>query len=89
MVERTRAAELDRRALLREVNERICDCIDSFVPETEWYELLCECAREGCRERVLVARETYGEVHADGGRYVVVPGHQSGAGDVVGEALAA
>ena len=89
MVEPTRAAELDRRALLRDVNGRIGDCIDSFVPDTEWYDLLCECGRLGCRERVRVARATYLEVRADPGRYVVVPGHASGAGDVVGEALAA
>jgi len=36
----------------------------------------CECADDGCRDRIPVRLDRYDEIHADPDRFVVVPGHE-------------
>ena len=53
------AAELKRRALLREVNTRIREISDRFGTPEGTYRLICECGREDCDERLLVPVAAY------------------------------
>jgi len=61
-----------KRALFRQVNERICD-----VSVGETYELICECDSTGCREHVVVPADVFDGAVRQGRRYLVAPGHNS------------
>ncbi len=60
-------------ALFREVNERIAESAERF--ESESAEFVCECADQGCTERVEATLEEYERVRADGTQFLLRPGH--------------
>jgi hypothetical protein len=62
-------------ALFRSVNERIEE-LSHGVGESR-VEFLCECGRDGCEERLLLAPEEYERAHRQDDRFVLAPGHQS------------
>jgi len=80
-------AVVDKRALAREVNERIraVNASFGFLPMT--FEVLCECERGDCLERLEVPSSAYEEVRGELERFVVVPGHE-GTERVVAEGAA-
>jgi hypothetical protein len=63
-----------KRALFRQVNERICDVSASAGP-AESYELICECGTTDCTDRVVVPADVYDGAVRNGRRYLVAPGH--------------
>jgi hypothetical protein len=78
---------VDKRALAREVNERIraVNASFGFVPTT--FEILCECERGDCLDRLEVPSSAYEEIRGELERFVVLPGHE-GTEHVVAEGAA-
>jgi hypothetical protein len=77
-------ADLRKRTLFREVNERIRDLSRRFGGAPSNYEFFCECTRPDCLLRVEIPSGVYDEIVAGGKRFVVAEGHEEPA-----EALAA
>ena len=71
---------VNRRALFREVNERMRDIHDGFGVKVDVYALLCECGRDGCISRVEVPVSVYEELRLEDNAYVVVAGHEPADG---------
>lgn len=71
----------ERRAanevLFREVNERIRDVAAQVGALDSGPEFLCECADEGCTERIRLSPEEYEALRADPRRFVVLRGHET------------
>jgi hypothetical protein len=72
-----------RRALFREVNERIRDVSRQFGLPTGSYEVFCECTRPECQLRVVVPGEVYDEIVAGGRQYLVAPGHEEATDGII------
>jgi hypothetical protein len=78
-------SELQRRkaaneAVFREVNEHIEDLQRQFaLTEREPLQLVCECDRLGCLEKLSVTLVEYERVRADPASFLVVPGHEDPA----------
>jgi len=55
--------------------------------EADWRDrdLICECSRAGCVERVALTHAEYEHVRAEGMRFFVVPGHENPAVEIVVE----
>ena len=70
-----RAARAARnQSLYREVNERveaINAAFDSLLPLGDW---ICECANEGCVERLALTHEEYETLRSKGTRFAVAAG---------------
>jgi hypothetical protein len=64
------------------VNERIAEVNEDFAIDGQ-AEFLCECGREECIETVPLSREEYQRVRGEGDRFVVKPGHEAPAIEVV------
>jgi hypothetical protein len=62
------------RLLLREVNDRIRELNASFGTKSGSYELICECAREECAQRIKVHASVYERARNKPGRFVAAPG---------------
>jgi hypothetical protein len=62
------------RLLLREVNDRIRELNASFGTENGSLELVCECAREECVQRIKVHPSVYERARNKPGRFVAGPG---------------
>ena len=75
------STNLERRSLLREVNERIRDANDTFrvgdVPDT--VEVFCECGQPDCLQRLVVSPEIYESVREIDGHFLVAPTHRQNA----------
>ncbi len=75
-------AEIDRRkaaneAVFRNVNERIEALQHSFaVAEREPLQMVCECDRLDCMERVPVSVDAYELIRSHADQFVVSPGHE-------------
>ena len=68
---------MSQRALYRAVNANIVgllDRCDSGVPESA-LELLCECGRSECTERVSLSRDEYERARSAGAHFLATPGH--------------
>jgi hypothetical protein len=78
-----------KRALFREVNERIRDVSRRFGFATGSYEVFCECTRADCLVRIEVTGELYDEIVADGRRYLIAAGHEESTEAVAAEVLSA
>jgi hypothetical protein len=78
-----------KRALFREVNERIRDVSRRFGFASSTYEFFCECTRLECRLRVEVTGEHYDEVVAHSRRYLVAAEHEENAEFRAADALSA
>lgn len=70
-----RMEESNRRARLREANDRIAE-LSGWLGEIDRFRLICECADPTCGDVVEVGAAEYEAVRADGRRFVVCPGHQ-------------
>lgn len=62
------------RLLLREVNERIRELNASFGAANGNFDLVCECAREECVQRIKVRALVYERARKKPGRFVAGPG---------------
>jgi len=40
-------------------------------------EILCECGRDGCYERITLSIGDYEAAHSERDRFIVVPGHEN------------
>ena len=76
-----------KRALFREVNERIRDVSREFGDPPS-YHLLCECTNLDCLRRLVVPVDAYEHVRLADDRFLVVPGHEQSA-DELGKPLPA
>jgi hypothetical protein len=73
-VERRKAAN---EAVFRNVNERIQHLQHSFaVAEREPLQMICECDRLDCIERVTVGVEVYELIRAQPDQFIVSSGHE-------------
>jgi len=76
MSERERRLGINE-GVYREVNERLEELADK-TGFSDWgsLDLVCECGRADCAERIELSREAYEAVRADPTQFVVVPGHE-------------
>lgn len=74
MGRKRRAAE--NELLYRELNERIRDVNEQFGLDGDRLELVCECSRLGCSERIVLTPAEYANVRAHSARFALVPGHE-------------
>jgi hypothetical protein len=64
-------------AVFREVNENIETLQLAFaVAEDEPLDVVCECGRLACAERLSVRVDTYERVRSDSTLFLVLPGHE-------------
>jgi hypothetical protein len=68
--------------LFREVNERVRDVTAPLLTAREEGEFLCECGDDACIETIRLDLEEYEAVRASPHRFVMIPGHQDGIGEV-------
>jgi hypothetical protein len=66
----------ENEAVFREVNERIDDLAERLDVETE---IVCECSRLDCAERLTVPADEYERVRAHGRRFLLAEGHEQPA----------
>jgi hypothetical protein len=64
------------QSLFREVNERVKDVGEMFTAATSLADWVCECANDGCVERLELSGEEYEGVRAHGARFLVAPGKE-------------
>jgi hypothetical protein len=65
-----------KRAVLREVNERIRERNHPAARQlTDRYDLICECGGPTCSRRVAVPANVFDDVRLDERRFLVAPGH--------------
>jgi hypothetical protein len=69
-------------AVFREVNERIREVSERFEMPQD-LDLVCECGRRECTERISIAITEYEQVRADAFQFVIVPGHEDETVEVV------
>ena len=62
-------------AWFRELNERLEERAAVELGLTDTFEVVCECTREECTERIAVAFVDYEAVRETPTRFIVVPGH--------------
>jgi len=62
-------------AVFREVNERIQQVADSFKLKDDQLDILCECARAECVDRISIKRAEYEELRSDPHQFAIRPGH--------------
>lgn len=62
-------------AWFRDVNERLEDRAAERQTQSDTFEIVCECAREECTERITIAFAEYERVRRTATRFMVVPGH--------------
>ena len=73
-IERRKAAN---EAVFRNVNERIEQLQHSFaVAEREPLQMICECDRLDCMDRVAVGVDAYELVRSQPDQFIVSPGHE-------------
>ena len=82
MSERQRRLALNE-AVFRDVNERIRDTHERFELKPEELDLVCECGRIECADRLSLSIPDYEQVRADARQFVIVPGHEDQAVEVV------
>lgn len=63
-----------KRLLFREVNKAISQIGE--LAGDEKYPVFCECERSDCGERFEVPAADFEEILSDGGRFVILPGHE-------------
>jgi len=68
------------------VNAKMSEIHDGFGPGDDDYQLLCECGREGCEERVAVPVSPTGDTERSHERFIVAPGHEQAGRERVLEA---
>lgn len=76
-------------AVFRQSNEKVQDGIEElaklanehgqpeFSPKADLtLQFYCECSDENCRQRIELSVSTYGDIHQNRSRFVVLPGHE-------------
>jgi hypothetical protein len=66
----------ENESLFRHVNERTKQVNETFAQLTDTFDVVCECGRIECLERITLSPEKYVEVRAEPTRFLVVPGHE-------------
>ena len=85
--ERRKAAN---EAVFRNVNERIELLQHSFaVAEREPLQMICECDRLDCMERIPVTVDAYEQIRSEPDRFIVSTGHEDPAVEEVVSVTAA
>src|SRR4051794_6147153 len=67
--------------MFREVNEAISELGGGFglgLAGGDPMQVMCECGRPECVERIEVTREEYEHIRSDGTRFLLVAGHEVG-----------
>lgn len=64
------------RSLFREVNDRVRDVNHVLQLRPSTYDLVCECTRPECKERLPVPDEVYEALRLEDDRFVVALGHE-------------
>jgi hypothetical protein len=82
-VERSTEQAAKNEAAFRKVNERIEEKADELELGERPTPFLCECEDETCTQVVLLRRTEYEEVRAHPRRFVVSPGHQEEADELI------
>jgi hypothetical protein len=67
----------ENEGLFRLVNERIESLNVAFAAITETMDIVCECGKLECAERVVLGVSDYERVRADPTHFVLVPGHEA------------
>jgi hypothetical protein len=76
-IERRKAAN---EAVFRNVNERMEQLQHSFaVAEREPLQMICECDRLDCMERVTVSIDAYEVIRSNPDQFIVASGHEDTA----------
>jgi hypothetical protein len=76
ITERRAEREAQNQALIRQVNERIHDVLETLGDDGRPGEFVCECGRVDCATMMRLTQEEYEAVRAGGDRFIVVPGHE-------------
>jgi hypothetical protein len=63
-------------AVFREVNERIEELADSFDLGSAPLDLICECGKADCVQRISMPRAEYEELRSDPHQFALYPGHE-------------
>jgi hypothetical protein len=63
-------------AVFREVNERIEELADSFDLGSGPLDLICECGKADCVQRISMSRAEYEELRSDPHQFAVYSGHE-------------
>ena len=71
------------RLLFREVNDRLRDLAETFGPNGDSIDLVCECGRPDCFERLTLDREAYEQLRNTPGLFALRPGHLGTADMIV------
>jgi hypothetical protein len=61
-------------ALFKQINDHIAD-VSRALPTSEEFEILCECARLDCVEKIAITRRSYVAARSHAEAFVVQPGH--------------
>ena len=77
-MDETQRRKAQNEAVFREVNERIEDVHRRFALEDddEGLQIVCECDRADCTERLEVSIDVYERVRSDSSCFFVSPGHE-------------
>jgi hypothetical protein len=62
-------------AVFREVNERIEQLAEQFGLKEEQLDLVCECGKAECVERISMKHDEYESVRSESPLFAVFPGH--------------
>jgi len=73
--ERARRIGLNE-ALFRQVNEQLEELADTFRPDAEPLELICECGNLECAEKIRLDRSEYQRLRSDALLFAIVHGHE-------------
>ena len=63
-------------AVFREVNERIEQLAEAFDLKTEQLDLVCECGKADCVERISMTYQEYESLRSESHQFAVFPGHE-------------
>ena len=74
MTERERRLA-ENEVAFRDVNERVALQVEEVAGTQAIFNVLCECMRTDCANRIAVTPAEYESVHADRTQFVVVRGH--------------
>jgi hypothetical protein len=74
MYTRERAEKNER--LFRELNDLINEMAVSLKIGPPHVEFVCECAREGCLDRMELTLEEYAELRSNSAHFALIAGHE-------------
>jgi hypothetical protein len=75
----------ENEAQFRQLNERVARKAHALSFGDQRVPFLCECADTGCTELITLTQTQYRQVRNHPRRFVIFPGHQSPADQVVTE----